>query len=587
MKLWARSRLATVLAGIALAGLAATWAVDEVPDGNQIARQGRHEVARMTQKMKTVCVGRFLIDMPEEAQIALHGARLDGFNISAFTETNEGFQERLLQREAQLRSKPDRLGGNRNLEIEKKVGSESGIVGKMFVHSRTVTEGTATNGLDLERYRYEGVAVEALVHANGISVDLAADDYYPDRVANLPRLIEKLAPVAEGELPAESGFCIGRANFKDPLTADQGEEIVMVARLPSHPDIEFLLVLAAGINPAEQGLLERNSDSKSRMPFSMRWRFTELRAGERDVNGLLGEELVTCVVEENDANVYGFWWEVNGTRDNVLIPHLMFRMDTGRSNDGPVPSSISEDAALGLWDKIVSSIRVRSVAPSNRPVVNEAAVPIGTQALAGGQCPQSGWWLCSDGGNGVGVLGGQRQYIQKGERMPQALLLLPQTLWDKVRGLQPSVESKHPTSWKLVDQRARKRTSSELPLATAAMPAGATFSAAGSDSSQETRLSVGSYSSTGMPCPASGWWRCEESHALDGTRWFAQGSLLPPATFAVAPGVFGRSTKGPKVIQRRSAWRLMRVADMPQAVGENGSSNPGGLQLIPPSAHRS
>lgn len=373
------SRGATTLIVITLAVLTLAWAGVERAHDHARARQEEHELIRLTHRMKSVCVGRFLIDLPEESQIELHSARVDGFNVSATAETREEFQGRLSQREAQLRATPDRSDGSRNLEVEKGIESESGISGKMFVHGRTVTEGTATNGLDVERYRYEGVAVEALVHANGVSVDLAAGDYYPHRVGNLPRLIEKLAPVAEGELPTESGFCIGRANFRDPLTADQGEEITMVARLPSHPGIEFLLVLAAGVKPAEHGLLERNSDSKSRLPLSMKWRLTELRAAPRDINGLAGEELVTYVVEENHANAYGFWWEVNGTRDNVLVPHLMFRMDTGKSNDRPVSSSMSKEAALGLWDRIVSSIRLRSTAPSSRPVAYEAAIPIGTE----------------------------------------------------------------------------------------------------------------------------------------------------------------------------------------------------------------
>ena len=171
--------------------------------------------------------------------------------------------------------------------------------------------------------------------------------------------------------------------------------------------------------------------------------------------------------------------------------------------------------------------------------------------------------------------------------MPQALLLLPQTLWDKMRGLQPSMESASRTSWKLVDYRARKRTPAELPLANAAMPAVATVAVARRDSGDRIRVPVGSYSSTGLPCPASGWWRCEESHALDGTRWFAEGSLFPPATFTVAQGVFGRSSNGPKAIQRRSAWRLMRVAETPQGVGDNGSGNLTDTQSVPTSAHKS
>jgi hypothetical protein len=293
-------------------------------------------------------------------------------------------------------------------------------------------------------------------------------------------------------------------------------------------------------------------------------RVSKLRAAPREISGLPGEELVELFVEENDARVHSFWWEVNGTEDNVLVPHLVFKMNTGSSADGPVPSSLSDGTAVGLWDKITSSIRLRSATPHTNSRVDRALVPIGTYVSAGEQCPESGWWLCGDGGNGVGVLGGQRQYIKKGEQMPQALLLPPRTLWDKVRGLQPSFESKNPTSWKLVDHRARKRQAPRLPLAKASTPSGTTVAVTVPGGVNGSGIAIGSFSSTGVPCPASGWWRCEESHALDGTRWFAQGSVLPPATFTVAPGIFGHSSGAPQAIQRRSAWRLMRLADAPE-----------------------
>jgi hypothetical protein len=237
-------------------------------------------------------------------------------------------------------------------------------------------------------------------------------------------------------------------------------------------------------------------------------------------------------------------------------------MSTGNGNRQPVPSSLSDGAALGLWDKISSSIRLRSVKPAEISRADAPSTPLGTYASAGERCPESGWWLCGDGGNGIGVLGGQRQYIKKGDLMPQALLLPPPTLWDRMRGLQPSYESKNRTTWKLVDHRQRKRLPPTLPLAKAAVPSGASVSVAVPDSDDGNRVAIGSYSSTGLPCPASGWWRCEESHALDGTRWFAAGSVLPPATFTVAPGIFGHASNAPQAIQRRSAWRLMRLADV-------------------------
>lgn len=577
-----QSRLAKMLAGVLFAGMAATWAVGEVLDTHEMARRDEHEVARMTQKMKPVCVGRFLIDMPEEAQVEVGQVRIHGFNIAAYGESPEEFQKRLSDRETQIKAKPDRLGGNKNLESSTEVNTDSGVVGKIFVHSRTVTEGTAANGLELEHYRYEGVAVEALVHGAGISIDLVADDYHPDRIDNLSRLVAQLVPSPENKIPAESGFCIDRAYFREPLTADQAEQITLFAGLPSHPDVDFVLILAAGLKPDEQGLLERAGATEERFSLAERMRMSKLRAAPREISGLPGEELVELFVEENDARVHNFWWEVNGTEDNVLIPHFVFQMNTGKSNSGPVPSSLSDGVALGLWDKITSSIRLHAATPRVVSPVHQVSIPIGTYAAAGEQCPESGWWLCSDGGNGIGVLGGQRQYIKKGELMPQALLLPPPTLWEKMRGLQPSYESKNRTFWKLVDHRARKRLPPSLPLAKASMPTGATVAVGVPAEANANRAGIGTFSSTGVPCPASGWWRCEESHALDGTRWFAQGRLLPPATFTVAPGIFGHSSNAPQAIQRRSAWRLMRLADAPDYADRDQSV----IRDLPPSTEQ-
>jgi hypothetical protein len=158
----------------------------------------------------------------------------------------------------------------------------------------------------------------------------------------------------------------------------------------------------------------------------------------------------------------------------------------------------------------------------------------------------------------MNVYGGQVQYIRKGDRMPQALLLPRQTFWQKVKRIQPSLESPRPTAWTLVDKRHRPRASTALPLAAATVPASRLDLAA--DGRQG--VPAGTHLRTGDPCPASGWWRCVEPQALDGTRWFAQGSLLPAASFQVPAGVFAKSG-GPEVIQRRSGWQLMRHAVSP------------------------
>ena len=363
MRRLTRTRLMAMLAGALCAGLAATWAVGEVLDQRQLARRDAQEVERMTQKMKTVCIGRFLIDMPVEAELELRGARIDGFDISAFDETREEFQKRIAEFESQVSARPDRLGGNKNLESVKDVRIDSGLVGKIFMHSRTVVEGTQGNGLGVEPYRHEGISVHALVHGNGVSIDLSSEDRGLAWLDDLPKLVNKLVANPANRIPAETGFCMDRTYFRDPLTADQGERIMMSAGLPSHPDIDFMLILAAGIKPDKEGLLKRSSAAVGRLTMADRMRVSTLRAAPRTIGGLAGEEIVKAVSEKNDARVHSFWWEVDGIEDQVLVPHVVFKMTTGKGNHQPVPSSLSDEAALALWDRITSGIRLHSRQP--------------------------------------------------------------------------------------------------------------------------------------------------------------------------------------------------------------------------------
>ncbi|MDL2357786.1 MAG: hypothetical protein QFF03_21240 [Pseudomonadota bacterium] len=89
---------------------------------------------------------------------------------------------------------------------------------------------------------------------------------------------------------------------------------------------------------------------------------------------------------------------------------------------------------------------------------------------------------------------------------------MPTTLWQRRSRQQPPLTSAIPTLWKLVSRRQYPRSDRAVELiqpAAAPLDEGATATA---------RL------------PASGWWRCVEARALDGTRWFGRGQSLPMAT---------------------------------------------------------
>ena len=365
MKSQRSSQVVQMVLVIVLTIFAGTWALGMVTSGYEQARERSESAARLTKKLSSVCVGRFLLDLPEGAQVALGRARIDGFDIEIFDESHDAFQTRLAQREAQLQQIPDRSGGSHNLEAATVVKNENGIAGKIFVHGRAVTEGQSSDGLTFERYRYEGVAAEALVHAGGLSIDVSTDFYDPESVGNLERLVAQLVPNSESRIPSEPGFCLDRAYIQDPLTAAQREQIMMSASLPSRPDIEFRMILAAGTAPDKHGLLERAADSNARLTPDESRRVTRLRGRTRTINGLAGDELIEQFEEESGVTDYSFWWEVNGTENNVFIPHVVFDMTTSHGKGGQVATAISKNDALVLWDTVSSSIRLRPPVQAN------------------------------------------------------------------------------------------------------------------------------------------------------------------------------------------------------------------------------
>jgi hypothetical protein len=516
----------------------------------------RSEVAKMTEKMKTVCVGRYLVDVPVLAEVSYSGSMLDGFEIATVEESEAAFRERVAARETELKTRrPDPATRTDGGMVEARELHIPGMLGRTFIYGRS--RGYLMEG-DRRIYS-ESVSIESHAHMDGVSFSLSADTAKETSAKDAEALLARVRLRGGDEIPKEPGFCVSRGVFADPLPDHRNEHIVMHLGLPEHPDLGLNLASLAGARPATS-LLARTAETDATSSPEISLRMTKMREGKRNINGVDGEEVLLRAREYNFTTTYGFNWEAPGKTDDAMFPFLSLELRTGisdRPGGKPVESSLHEDALLELWNSIASSIRLRKDDPPSHPGPrpNPSGPKLGAVATAGDICPQSGWWRCNEGGPETDVHGGRLQYVRKGDRMPQALLLPRQSMWQKLKRIQPSMESSQPTAWTLADKRQRPRPSTAVALAPAVAPTPGADTGAG----DMRAVAPGAYARTGEVCPASGWWRCEEPNALDGARWFAQGSVLPPATFKVPAGVFAKSS-GPELIQRRSAWQLCRLA---------------------------
>lgn len=327
------------------------------------AVQDKNKVAKITANMKTMCIGRFLIDLPAEAEVTIDRGFVSGFDLSTVADENEDdFQSRLKKVEAGI---IDARTQDKRPSLESATTLNFGQShGKVWVYNRQRTSIPKGD----HKIEIEDVSVRGMVRFPGLSLTASADGLPASSGKRLAEFLKQVRPLELGEIPTEPGFCIEHAIVRDPYEHRNSESVALVAGLPGHPDIRIAFSSMAG-TAAVAGLLERNAAAAEREPFFLRLAFTTLREGKRITHGVYGEEVALRVRESNSTSGYSFQWEAPGKRSDIHAPLLTLELDAGTSavNGGkPVQSSLSEDALTDLWERIASSIRPR---PTNKAVL--------------------------------------------------------------------------------------------------------------------------------------------------------------------------------------------------------------------------
>lgn len=385
-------------------------------------------------KMKPMCVGRFLIDVPADAEISYRGAMISGWSIATYEETDEQFATRVEKKEAKLSGEKNERGGP-SLENTQQI-NKNGVHGKIHVFGREWIRGLPDEPLS------ENVRIEAMIRTKKHSFNLTIEYSDDNDLKKLAELATQFRSREENEIPTEAGYCFEGGFITEPITAKQTERTIMFVGLNGHPDVSIALSMIAGIT-TPRTLLQRDANAPT--INANRSRFHTFRRGARGFNGEPGEEILDRVHEFNGNYCHSFRWElIHNKTDNVFTPLMSFELSTGNSQPGTtVDSSLTDAQALALWDKMLSSLRVRPVVVAEPVAVTPTQAAIGTRANSGMACPASGWWHC------LNVLAQDNtRWFQRGHILPKASLRRQQSVLDRLKGT-PDLTSK-PTVWEFV-----------------------------------------------------------------------------------------------------------------------------------------
>lgn len=310
--------------------------------------------------LRTVCVGRFLIDVPKSAIVVFGAARVP---VETWRNVGDGSRLEEYVKQAVAKSEEDRWLARDALL------SDTSVLGKVW-------DGVGPNHkivFGVGRAEGSSYNVQSFV---GVGNDLYVQEYaafgedneYLKAVEEAREIAMRLRHRDEDEVPKDSGFCIDGAIVGDPRMY-MVEAATFGIRLREFEGVHLSIQTTKKSRFIPSDAIEPRLKSAEKSIVALgygNWykRIKFLRRGQRKIGNWDGFEVAAhrpAVESEEESHEFAFL--SHGEPKNPLLPVLDVKLHTGvKGNEiGGVAPSITDDEALYLWDRILGSIRPRPV----------------------------------------------------------------------------------------------------------------------------------------------------------------------------------------------------------------------------------
>jgi hypothetical protein len=307
--------------------------------------------------MRTHCIGRYLIDLPEEYVMT------PGSELELYFGLGKDFESVKIQVPRQNGNQPTlekiirRSAGDLEARQHFKSPSKNMLAGikeidKNIKFVRSFSSPYAIDSLKLQLFAQHS---EAIVRFE--------DFKYDNPNSSLEHVENQLLHAAQNTTYAAKpesagrGACLGSA----VIDAKQDGEVFRISFLSKqHPDIKIAIDMNSLPEKGDGGLLQR-VDSKAGMLRLLDFSSSTLRRGKRPIAGRPGEELLDAGKDKGKVVRYFVVETLVTEPSSPARPVIAISMNMGGQNkDGEyVDPSLSEREALAWWDAIVGSIRLR------------------------------------------------------------------------------------------------------------------------------------------------------------------------------------------------------------------------------------
>jgi hypothetical protein len=328
--------------------------------------QEKQVIDQLTSNVKSLCVGRFMMDVPQDMQvkggITLYYGLDKSFktvdvSIEALDSTADAMKEAVAS-EAEKLDKSDK-----NWETKRSMLLEYRVVDDHAIYLRKLRALESGDGSKHELHILVG-GTRLLLAAESYEGIADAGYYEPGGKVETPepvaaRLFRIARQIRAYDVPGKAGpgYCLGPV----VIDSDQDEERGSVyLRMGKYPDL-LITIYSQGLVPdqPDQQLAKRMSVLESYSSVDV------LRNVSTTLGGMKAHEWLGKMTDDHDVKVLLF--AVESMRPNPALdrPYLNITLDAGgqrssnRDDRKYVDSSLTPKEGVALWDTMIRSFRLR------------------------------------------------------------------------------------------------------------------------------------------------------------------------------------------------------------------------------------
>jgi hypothetical protein len=315
------------------------------------------KVAALFSETKTICVGRFVIDVPKEADVIYGPAYMDADLLvipdgAQRIETIINDEQKVVQEEARFAEAPLK-------------GADS-MLGKVVEGSlpgQRILFANDGSGLFYDVRSYVSIGEDLLVAKLS---SFPEPHRYSEVISHLTEIGRNASARGESEIPSTHGVCIYRGFIGD-IGRFMTERATVGIRLRKFPDVHFSVEVTSKDELVESDALEPRvlaAEMEAKRLGASEWysKVKFIRRGKRSIGKWDGFEVLARKPKQKvELSSHEFAFVSQGEPKNLFLPVLDLALHTGvRGNEqGSVPPGLSDDEALDIWDRLTNSIRVR------------------------------------------------------------------------------------------------------------------------------------------------------------------------------------------------------------------------------------